>query len=312
MNRSFFCLCRLALGACALLTITSPALEAHESIFAFTYTTDLLPKGKSEFEQWVTWRRGKAHGDFDIMDFREEIEYGITDNFQASLYVNHAYHNAYQSFPAGPGGKGGYITGGEGVSANHDPKTRFRQYHFDSISTELIYRLLSPYKDPLGLAIYMEPEIGPDEVEIEWKILLQKNFIDDRFVIALNANYGLEWEKEDPEFGTKGDSTWQRAAHFEWFAAASYRFVPKWSAGLEFWNHHEFADAEEHEHSAFFVGPVLHYGTEGWWASLGFLRQLPIGSAYSQDNKDFAYDNGYIFGEEHEKWYWRLRVGINF
>lgn len=68
-------------------------------------------------------------------------------------------------------------------------------------------------------------------------------------------------------------------------------FVPSWSAGLEFWNHHEFADAT---------------------ATLGFLRQLPIGQAFSHENKEFAVHNNYILGDEHEKYYVRLRVGFDF
>jgi hypothetical protein len=99
---------------------------------------------------------------------------------------------------------------------------------------------------------------------------------------------------------------------FEWFTGLSYRFVSNWSAGLEFWNHHEFADATLHEHSAYFIGPTIHYGGERWWATLGFLHQLPIGQAFSQDNKEFAAHDGYIFGDEHEKYYVRLRVGFNF
>jgi hypothetical protein len=99
---------------------------------------------------------------------------------------------------------------------------------------------------------------------------------------------------------------------FEWFTGLSYRFVRNWSAGLEFWNHHEFADATVHEHSAYFLGPTIHYGGERWWATLGFLHQLPIGQAFSQDNKEFAAHDGYIVGDEHEKYYVRFRVGINF
>src|SRR5947208_886810 len=75
-----------------MLLFSTLNCHAHESIFSWTYTTDLTPKGHSEIEQWVTWRHGKQAGDFDILDFREEIEYGVTDNFQAALYLNHAYH----------------------------------------------------------------------------------------------------------------------------------------------------------------------------------------------------------------------------
>jgi hypothetical protein len=124
-------------------------------------------------------------------------------------------------------------------------------------------------------------------------------------VWALNVNYELEFEKEE-------DDAWERIGVFEWFTGLSYRFVRNWYAGVEFWNHHEFADATVHEHSAYFIGPTIHYGGERWWASLGFLHQLPLGQAFSEANKEFADDGNYIFGEEHEKYYVRLKVGINF
>jgi len=120
----------------------------------------------------------------------------------------------------------------------------------------------------------------------------------------LNVNYELEYEKAEDGY--------ERDSVFEWFTGLSYRFVRNWSAGLEFWNHHEFADATVHEHSAYFLGPTIHYGGERWWATLGFLHQLPIGQAFSQDNKEFAAHDGYIFGDEHEKYYVRFKVGINF
>ncbi|PYL47837.1 MAG: hypothetical protein DMF32_10365, partial [Verrucomicrobia bacterium] len=82
--------------------------------------------------------------------------------------------------------------------------------------------------------------------------------------------------------------------------------------GLEFWNHHEFADATVHEHSAHFIASTIHYGGERWWASIGFLHQLPIGQAFSHDNQEFAADGGYIFGDEHEEYYVRLKLGFNF
>src|SRR5262252_10920594 len=57
--------------------------RADEAIFAWTYTTDLLPKGRWEFEQWMTARWEKEHGTYDVFDFREELEFGVTDNFRS-------------------------------------------------------------------------------------------------------------------------------------------------------------------------------------------------------------------------------------
>jgi hypothetical protein len=70
---------RLAFAAAILLGVA--IAHAHEAIFSWTYTTDLTPKGHGEFEQWVTTRWEKEHGSYSVIDFREEFEYGVTDNF---------------------------------------------------------------------------------------------------------------------------------------------------------------------------------------------------------------------------------------
>jgi hypothetical protein len=59
-------------------------------------------------------------------------------------------------------------------------------------------------------------------------------------------------------------------------------------------------------------GPTIHYEGQRWFATLGFLRQLPIGQAFSHENKEFAAHDSYILGDEHEKYYVRLRVGFDF
>jgi len=59
---------------------------------------------------------------------------------------------------------------------------------------------------------------------LEWKILLQKNWLEDRLVWALNIIYELEFEKEE-------EGEWERDAVFEWFTGISYRVIRNWSAG---------------------------------------------------------------------------------
>jgi hypothetical protein len=141
---------RLAFATAALLSISTAG--AHEAIFSWTYTTDLTPKGHGEFEQWITTRWDKEHGSYSVVDFRGEFEYGVTDNFQLALYLNHHYVYANDDVPvADPAHPkrvlpGVFETGGEDVHAGHNPATPFDSYHFESVSLEGIYRLLSPYK----------------------------------------------------------------------------------------------------------------------------------------------------------------------
>lgn len=53
-----------------------------------TYLAEVLPKGALEVEQWLTCREGKSQGTYDLLPTRTEIEYGITSQWLASIYVN--------------------------------------------------------------------------------------------------------------------------------------------------------------------------------------------------------------------------------
>ena len=104
----------------------------------------------------------------------------MTDDFQIALYLNHHYVYANDDVPvANPAHPkrrlpGVFETGGEDVHAGHDPATPFDSYHFESVSFESIYRLLSPYKAPIGLALYFEPSVGDQETELNGRSSCKK------------------------------------------------------------------------------------------------------------------------------------------
>jgi hypothetical protein len=281
-----------------LLSIV-PAADASEALFGYMYTTDTTPAGRWEYEQHQTWRSGKARGTYEAIDLRNEFEYGVTDNFQAAFYVNSSYiHSKNQYDP-------------DDVS-NDLPD--HNEFNVNGASVELLYRLLSPYKDGMGLALYLEPEIsvrdhmtGEDNIEraLETRIILQKNFMDDSLVIGTNFMVEPEWEKMD---GMVKKELWA-----EWTAGASYRFAPNWFAGLEFRNHMEFIDMNlaNQEHSAYFAGASIHYATETYWWTLtalpqiaGWPRRLGVGS----DGREVADSSDHL--GQHERYEVRLRLGI--
>ena len=69
-------------------------MRADERRFTYSYEPELPLKGTLEFEQWVTWRtiRTKSgeveQGHYNRWEFRDELEYGVTDNYSVSLYLN--------------------------------------------------------------------------------------------------------------------------------------------------------------------------------------------------------------------------------
>src|SRR6185369_7736861 len=80
-----------ALGVCLAGMVATPAW-ADEQYFGYTYSAEVLGKGQTEAELWVTDRRGKADGHFDAQDYRLELEHGVTDRFSIAGYANFAGH----------------------------------------------------------------------------------------------------------------------------------------------------------------------------------------------------------------------------
>ncbi len=85
----------------AILVLAPSLAHADEPLFGFTYTTDLLPKGSFEAEQWSTTHLAKATGNFWQQENRTELEYGVNDRFQFSLYANYDSTAAYHNGPFG-------------------------------------------------------------------------------------------------------------------------------------------------------------------------------------------------------------------
>src|SRR6266542_6184476 len=55
--------------------------------FTFLYEANTSAQGSLEMENWVTWQHATGSGRFDQVDFRHELEYGVTENFQTSVYL---------------------------------------------------------------------------------------------------------------------------------------------------------------------------------------------------------------------------------
>jgi len=285
----------LGVALCAL-----PAW-AGESPFGYVYTTDTHARGEREIEQWLTRRYGQARGNFDLWQGRTEIEYGITDRLQTSLYLNYDRISALHNRPDATTGPGAF------VPDNADPEARYRRTFFESFSSEWIYRLLSPYKDAIGLALYVEPTWGPDERELEGKLILQRNFLEDRLVWAANLTAAAEKER------FHGD--WEREGELELTSGLAYQFAPRWHAGLEYRHHGGYEgrgfSSGKRVYAANFIGPCMHYGGRNWWITATLLSQLANAKAYSDEARaDIV--GGRFYGEHHERNELRVKIGFSF
>src|SRR6266496_4025951 len=68
--------------------LMADAVRSDERLFGYVQEAEVLPKGGREFEQWLTHQRGRTDGVFAAWDFREELEYGVTDRATVAGYLN--------------------------------------------------------------------------------------------------------------------------------------------------------------------------------------------------------------------------------
>jgi hypothetical protein len=310
----------------AALAIASfaPLARAGEEIFPETYLSDTLPKGVYEAEQGVTYREGKSEGTYKLWQTRSELEYGISDNWQLAGYIN-AYSVEAQNdnsqasrvaFTAS-GGDGDEVSGGgPGTFGNYVPSSttrpipaaNYRKTGFDTLSVESIYKILNVYTDPVGLAGYVEYTGGDHSQEIELKALLQKNYLEDRLVLAANAV--VEFERDS--YSLLGTS--ERETEVEFTGGASYRFASNWRAGGELRNIRGYTGhsigSGDRSYSVWYLGPQVSYTGVRWFATLGYQRQMPWAEAYDQAAKLEQ-----VGGMNYKEWeanFVRLKFGFNF
>lgn len=286
--------------ALAAMIAAAPAL-AGENPFGYLYTAETTPAGHWEYEQWNTLRTGKARGSYSAFDLRNEVETGVTDRLSLSLYLNSSYLRTRGTYDP------------EDATAAMKDRSEFQVNGF---SAEAVYRLLSPYKDAFGLALYLEPEVAARSAEngediperaLEARVILQKDFLDDRLTTVLNLVAEPEWEKDH---GAAKKELWTEAA-----LGASYRVLPRLSAGLEILHRAQYPGMNTGHQGlyAVYLGPNLHYGGEKFWLTLtalpqvtGWPRRLGVGA----DGAEVESRNLHL-GEQ-ERFSLRLKLGVPF
>lgn len=236
MNK-WLVLCVVSLCASVIAT---GRVNAGERKFTYVYEATTLKKGEWEFEQWVTWKTAKENNrDFDRFDMRTEIEYGITDHFQLGFYLSDWRYEENRS------------------EGKHRGDWR-------DIAVEGILNLTDPSSDPIGLALYGELKIGDALLELEGKLIVQKNV--GKLTLAYNAIIEAEWEGSHFDEDNGG---------LQQTVGLSYQFSPKFLAGFELL--HEITMPDWRGASGkgiLYAGPNFSYRTEHWWATLTPLFQI--------------------------------------
>jgi hypothetical protein len=204
--------------------------------FGFIYEAPTSAPGSFELENSVTWARTTNPERSDQVDFRHEIEIGVTDRLQASIYLADWFYEN---------------------DAAHSGST------YSDSALELIYNLTNPVTDPIGLSVYQEYKGGERLFEWESKLIAQKNL--GPLILAYNATLEAAWE---------GPGLREREGEFQQGVGASYEIVPQLSAGIELL--HEFVFPEwrdNHTIRNVFVGPNVSYRHRNWFVTVTALAQ---------------------------------------
>lgn len=314
----------IALAALAAGLVTSGMARADEYFWLYARGAETLPKGEVEVIFEAINRRDKDSGSYSFWDFRPEIEYGITDRLtvkaEAAVF-KHDYSNV------------------EWAPLDENPdyhKTQFAGYELS-----LKYNLLSPYKDGIGLAVGMAYErrthyrldgAAIDQDSFAPSVYLQKNFLDNLLVIAWSTKVELERRKSP--------GVLEEEIAIDSAIGISYRFAPRWYAGVELRYQSDFLNPQQYEEagnpgfdaqgfelgyqrSSFdlfdwrlgsqyqygtYFGPSLHYGSRKWWATTSLLYQVKGGGDRSRNPSIIDGRNW----DEHERYHFGFVVGFPF
>jgi hypothetical protein len=232
-------LCRSSLVALVPLVFSVGPARADERLFTFSYQATTLPEGRVEFENWATYTPGASASEEDRIEFRHELEFGLTDWLQLDVYL------ADWSW-TGPG------------SSN--------EFDYEDSAVVLKVNYLEPSTDGFGLGSYHEVKVGDEFLELENKLLLQKNL--DRFVLVGNVTLEAEWEGADYD---------EASGEIQTSLGAAFEVTPKFFAGLEGLYEIPLPDWKNDGDAVAFAGPTLSYrfgGEHDWWITGSTVKQL--------------------------------------
>ena len=223
----------LILFLCMLPTTAALAGARH---FTFLYEAPTSAPGGIESENWITWERVTNPERSDQIGFRHEIEIGVTDHFQASIYF---------------------------VDWSYAGDRKQSTFNYSDSAIELISNLTNPVIDPVGLSMYGEISGGRQHFELESKLIAQKNF--GPLILDYNLTLEAEWEEQGLQ---------EHQGELQQALGASYELSPRISVGLEFLQEFVFPDwRDQQKIRNVFVGPNVAFRHQNWFVTITAVAQ---------------------------------------
>lgn len=225
------------------------ASSAQDRLFTNTYQSNVLNKGQKEIEVWTTIKNGRLDY-FRGFDHTLEFEVGLGSKLQTAFYLNTSYS--------------------KGIESDNNVQSVVDDKSF-SFANEWKLKLSDPVSNPIGSAVYVEYTLSPDEVELEGKLIFDKQV--GKSVHAFNVTGEYEFVND---FVPVNDLIRVQPGHevkLNFNYAFAYQLSKNFSLGLEAYNNNLFKNGGM-EFSVLSAGPCVSYYTDGFWVNLSFLPQI--------------------------------------
>jgi hypothetical protein len=217
-----------------LLSLGASTAVADRRAFTRTYEYMTMPEGGLELEIYSQESRPVLDGDPRLFELQLELEYGITDRWDISVY--HVLDQA-----------AGFATPEE-----NEP------LHYSELKLRTRYRFAERGMWPVDVLLYGEGiKVFADDVyELEGKVILARDF--GAMTAVLNLIGEVAFGDIDTEF--------EQGVAF----GLTYEVVPAFKAGAETWFDMELQEAE---FLGWWAGPALSWApspTFWWTVTAGF------------------------------------------
>jgi len=224
-------------------------VNAQDRLFTFTYQSNVLNKGQKELEVWTTMKNGRQDY-FRGFDHTLEFEVGLGSKLQTAFYLNSSYS--------------------EGIVTDHGVQSVEDNKNF-SFANEWKLKLSDPVSNVIGSSVYVEYTLSPQEVELEGKLIFDKQI--GKTVQAFNVTGEYEFVNELVPLNSLIEVQRGHEVKLNLNYGFAYQLSNHFSIGLEAYNDNLFRN-NAFEFSVLSAGPCISYYTDGFWVNLSVLPQI--------------------------------------
>jgi hypothetical protein len=234
---------RSALTFLALCALSLPrSAAATERHFGFSYESSVQSPGAVELQPWTTVRAGRADY-YSNLAARFGFDFGIAKHLEGAFFWNLSATTEDVRVP--------------GAAA----PARLSTTDFQSLSTQLKYKLSDPVADALGCALLVEGTYGPFVTGFGGRLILDEQLGSLLFAANLSGGDFGQLDRRSTFEGSLGATV-----------GAGYFVTPSFVPSLEVRS--ETAFDSNIDRSVLYLGPSFSWLSGRYWATLAVEPQL--------------------------------------